>query len=39
VFDMDPLWQPLFVGVVLLLAVSTGSLRLLRIRNKLDLYR
>jgi len=39
VFDMDPLWQPLFVGVVLLLAVSTGSLRLLRVRNKLDLYR
>lgn len=39
VFDMDPLWQPLFVGVVLLLAVSMGSLRLLRIKNKLDLYR
>ena len=39
VFNMDPLWQPLFVGVVLLFAVSLGSLRLLRIRNKLDLYR
>ena len=39
VFDMDPLWQPLFVGLVLLLAVSLGSLRLLRIKNKLDLYR
>ena len=39
VFDMNPVLQPLFVGVVLLLAVSLGSLRLLRIKNKLDLYR
>ncbi|MEP7241536.1 MAG: ABC transporter permease [Devosia sp.] len=39
VFDINPVLQPLFVGVVLLLAVSLGSLRLLRIRNKLDLYR
>ncbi len=28
VFDLDPLWQPLFQGVVLLLAVSLGALRL-----------
>jgi ribose transport system permease protein len=39
VFDINPVLQPLFVGVVLLLAVSLGSFRLLRIKNKLDLYR
>lgn len=39
VFDINPVLQPLFVGVVLLIAVSLGSLRLLRIKNKLDLYR
>jgi ribose transport system permease protein len=39
VFNINPVLQPLFVGVVLLFAVSLGSLRLLRIRNKLDLYR
>lgn len=38
VFDLEPLWQPLFQGVVLALAVSIGSLRLLRVRNRLDLY-
>ena len=38
VFDMDPLWQPLFQGVILLVAVSLGSLRLLQIRNRLDLF-
>ncbi|MDO8359325.1 MAG: ABC transporter permease [Devosia sp.] len=39
VFDINPVLQPLFVGVVLLLAVSIGSLRLLRIKNRVDLYR
>jgi ribose transport system permease protein len=39
VFDINPVLQPLFVGTVLLVAVSLGSLRLLRIKNKLDLYR
>lgn len=39
VFDMNPVLQPLFVGIVLLFAVSLGSVRLLRIKNKLDLYR
>ena len=39
VFDINPVLQPLFVGVVLLFAVTLGSLRLLRIKNKLDLYR
>lgn len=39
VFDMEPLWQPLFQGVILLLAVSFGSLQLLRMSNRLDIYR
>ena len=38
VFDLDPLWQPLFLGLVLLAAVSLGSVRLLLIRNRLDLF-
>lgn len=38
VFDFDPLWQPLFQGLVLLLAVSIGSARLFHVRNRLDLF-
>jgi len=38
VFNLDPLWQPLFQGVVLSAAVCLGSGRLLRVRNRLDLY-
>jgi len=38
VFDFDPLWQPLFQGVVLLIAVSLGAFDLLRIRNRLDWF-
>ncbi len=38
VFNVEPLWQPLFQGVVLSAAVCLGALRLLRIRNRLDLY-
>ncbi len=38
VFDLPALWQPLFQGAVLLAAVSLGSLRLLKIRNRLDIY-
>jgi ribose transport system permease protein len=38
VFDMEPLWQPLFQGVVLLLAVSLGAARVFRIRNRLELF-
>ncbi|MEJ1160120.1 ABC transporter permease [Prosthecomicrobium sp. N25] len=38
VFDLPPLWQPLFQGVVLLAAVSLGALRLLKIRNRLELF-
>lgn len=38
VFDLEPLWQPLFQGVVLFVAVCLGSARLFRIRNRLDLF-
>jgi ribose transport system permease protein len=38
VFNVEPLWQPLFQGAVLMVAVCLGSLRLLRIRNRLELY-
>jgi ribose transport system permease protein len=38
VFDFDPLWQPLFQGVVLLFAVSIGSFGLFRVRNKLEWF-
>jgi ribose transport system permease protein len=38
VFDLDPLWQPLFQGIVLLVAISFGSLRLFRVRNRLELF-
>ena len=39
VFDLEPLWQPLFQGVILLSAVSLGSLHLLRVNNRLDLFK
>ena len=38
VFEVDPLWQPLFQGIVLLIAVSIGSARLFRVRNRLELF-
>jgi len=38
VFNVEPLWQPLFQGAVLMAAVCLGALRLLRIRNRLELY-
>ena len=38
VFDLSPLWQPLFQGVVLLVAVSLGAIRVFRIRNRLELF-
>jgi ribose transport system permease protein len=38
VFDLPPLWQPLFQGVVLLTAVSLGAIRVFRIRNRLELF-
>jgi ribose transport system permease protein len=39
VFDMDPLWQPLFQGLVLLVSVALGSLRWLGVKDRLELYR
>src|SRR5438270_9066543 len=38
VFDFDPLWQPLFQGLVLLLAVSLGAFGLLRVQNQLECF-
>ncbi|WP_181700933.1 ABC transporter permease [Chthonobacter albigriseus] len=38
VFDFDPLWQPLFQGLVLLFAVSVGAVALFRVRNRLDWF-
>ena len=38
VFDAPPLWQPLFEGVILLAAVSLGAARVLRIKNRLELF-
>lgn len=38
VFDLEPLWQPLFQGVVLFAAVCLGALRLFQIRNRLDYF-
>jgi ribose transport system permease protein len=39
VFDIDPLSQPLFLGIVLLISVSLGSFRLLKVKKRVDLYR
>lgn len=39
VFDLQPLWQPLFQGLVLLAAVSIGAFGLLRVRNRLEWFR
>ncbi|WP_316181600.1 ABC transporter permease [Bradyrhizobium sp. SZCCHNRI1009] len=38
VFDFDPLWQPLFQGLVLMLAVSIGAFGLVRVRNRLEWF-
>jgi ribose transport system permease protein len=38
VFDLDPLWQPLFQGVVLLVAVSVGAFALFRVKNRLEWF-
>jgi ribose transport system permease protein len=39
VFDLEPLWQPLFQGLILLTAVSLGALQLLKVTNRLDLFK
>lgn len=38
VFDFDPLWQPLFQGIILLVAVSLGAFGLFRVRNRLEWF-
>ena len=38
VFDLEPFWQPLVQGIILLAAVSLGAIRLLRMRNRLDTF-
>jgi len=38
VFNFDPLWQPLFQGVVLMIAVSLGAFGLFRVRNRLEWF-
>jgi ribose transport system permease protein len=38
VFNLDPLWQPLFQGLVLLAAVCVGSARVFQVRNRLELF-
>ncbi|HUH83772.1 MAG TPA: ABC transporter permease [Stellaceae bacterium] len=39
ILDVAPLLQPLVEGVVLLAAVSFGALRVLRVKNTLELFR
>ena len=38
VFDFEPLWQPLFQGLILVFAVSLSAFGLLSVRNKLDWF-
>ena len=38
VFDFDALWQPLFQGVILLVAVSVGAFGLFRVKNRLEWF-
>lgn len=39
IFEIDPLLQPLIEGFVLLAAVSLGALRVLKVKNTLELFR
>ena len=34
-----PMAQPLFEGIILIIAISIGSIRLINIRNKIELFR
>ncbi|SDO08601.1 ABC transporter permease [Polaromonas sp. JS666] len=38
VFNAPALWQPLFEGLILLAAVCMGAARVLRVRNRLELF-
>jgi ribose transport system permease protein len=39
IFDIAPLLQPLFEGLILLAAVSVGAARVLRVKNTLEFFR
>jgi ribose transport system permease protein len=39
IYDIAPLLQPLFEGIILLAAVSIGAFRVLRVKNTLELFR
>ena len=39
ILAIDPLLQPLIEGMVLLAAVSLGAVRMLRVKNRLELFR
>ncbi len=39
ILSIDPLLQPLIEGLVLLVAVSLGALRTVRVKNRLELFR
>jgi ribose transport system permease protein len=38
VFNAPALWQPLFEGLILLVAVCVGALHVLRMRSRLDAF-
>jgi ribose transport system permease protein len=38
-FLANPLLQPMFEGLILLVAVSLGAARVLRMKNRLNLFR
>jgi ribose transport system permease protein len=38
-FLANPLLQPMFEGVILLIAVSVGAARIFRMKNRLEMYR
>ena len=38
-FLANPLLQPMFEGVILLIAVSAGAAKIFRMKNRLDMYR
>jgi len=39
ILSIDPLLQTLVQGIVLLVAVSLGAIRTLRVKNRLELFR
>jgi ribose transport system permease protein len=39
IFEIDPLLQPLFEGIILLAAVCVGALGILRVKNRMELFR